>query len=431
MVGLPEHDLDPTANVTGVTGPFEQSIRLNSIGVFHATWRSWLRSRLSTEVKAEKSVTSRWQGADVTDFLAWSSVLSLDLNQLLVTRHTAVSFAVLLWFLRSIGSATMVATWKKLAWGKGKQASERSQKKKVSVGVPCMIRRSPSMIACLRRREPIARRSHKMTAKDAAVVRTTRSWLRSKLSMQKRRPKSRLHLDGKPPTDLPKIVLDLPLEGLTRLGQPWFSKVEEASEWQRKAVCEVAPTCWTGISSATISKASWLADRTWRRRSPGRDSRNDPALDDCKPPFPCLYCKYNAPNAPDNPQIQPGTNWKRAYSRTCFYGLRRILHHGVLLESTDEEKGHHFRQPGLCLTPCLDQCIWFARPHTLPSRPLFHRAIIEVEYVPARATESRPREYVFTIQAEEEDVFSKSNLRRACSGTFPNSDCTQAYTLER
>ena len=134
---------------------------------------------------------------------------------------------------------------------------------------------------------------------------------------------------------------------------------------------------------------AWLNDRGLEEALE-RDPQSDPVLTaDCPLPYPCMYYKYSAPDLPSNAQIQPGKHWKRAYHWTWFYALRSILHHGVLLESTDEEKGHTLSQRGLCLTPCLDKSIWHARPHAVFDDGLFHRAIIEVRYDPARAKQSR------------------------------------------
>ena len=133
-----------------------------------------------------------------------------------------------------------------------------------------------------------------------------------------------------------------------------------------------------------------MAELTRVRRSLRARPTKHPALTaHCKLPYPCLYYKYSAPDLPSDAQIQPGKHWKRAYHWTWFYALRSILHHGVLLESMDEAKGHTFSQRGLCLTPCLDKGIWHARPHAVFDDGLFHRAIIEVRYDPARAKQSR------------------------------------------
>ena len=135
---------------------------------------------------------------------------------------------------------------------------------------------------------------------------------------------------------------------------------------------------------------NWLGDRGLEDILQ-RDSRNDPPESDFDPPYPLLYYKYIAPASSDNAQIQPGANWKRAYHGTWFYGLRSILHYGVLLESVDEEKGHRFHQPGLYLAPNLNTAIWFARPHVVFDDGMFHRAIVEVLYDTSREIEDRSK----------------------------------------
>ena len=111
-----------------------------------------------------------------------------------------------------------------------------------------------------------------------------------------------------------------------------------------------------------------------------RDPTQDPPASLGKPQRPFMYFKYRPRRSPDNARVQPGPSWERAYHGTWFYGLRGILHHGVLLESVDEDAGHEFWRPGLYLTQNLCTANWYARAQRVFNDAMFHRAIVEVAW---------------------------------------------------
>ncbi|CAE7783871.1 unnamed protein product, partial [Symbiodinium pilosum] len=122
-----------------------------------------------------------------------------------------------------------------------------------------------------------------------------------------------------------------------------------------------------------------------------RDQGRDPPSSDGKPPRAFLYYRYTPPCFPENAQMRPDGHWATAYHGTWFYGLRSILHHGVLLESTDESAGHEFWLSGLYVTQNLYTANWYARAQNVFNDGVFHRAIMEVKYDPAKRKKYRER----------------------------------------
>eukprot|EP00434_Breviolum_minutum_P009686 symbB.v1.2.008527.t1/scaffold532.1/size190944/1 len=85
------------------------------------------------------------------------------------------------------------------------------------------------------------------------------------------------------------------------------------------------------------------------------------------------------------------SGWMPAYHGTWFYGLWSILHHGIILESSNEGKGLEFWEPGVYVTRRFDTAQQYARPHQLFEDGNFYRCVLKVLYNPDLVRKQRTR----------------------------------------
>jgi len=76
--------------------------------------------------------------------------------------------------------------------------------------------------------------------------------------------------------------------------------------------------------------------------------------------------------------VQAEASWQPALHGTWWYALWQILTSGILLESTDEAKGHEYQIPGVYVT--IDQKLAesYARPQVLFNDGVYYKVMLDV-----------------------------------------------------
>jgi len=100
--------------------------------------------------------------------------------------------------------------------------------------------------------------------------------------------------------------------------------------------------------------------------------------------------------------VVPGRDWVTVYHGTWWYALALLLGSGVVLESSEEERGHEFWTRGVFCSPVLDTARRHARPQILFNDGLFHRVVLEVRVDRGQCLRQRRRggeQWVFPAQA--------------------------------
>lgn len=110
-----------------------------------------------------------------------------------------------------------------------------------------------------------------------------------------------------------------------------------------------------------------------------------------------LRFKYTSAQA-----LQAEADWQPALHGTWWYALWQILTTGMLLESTDESKGHEFQIPGVYVTTDRPLAVSYARPQVLFSDDVYYKVMLELRVDMSRKRQrkkTRLEQWVFPPEA--------------------------------
>ena len=138
------------------------------------------------------------------------------------------------------------------------------------------------------------------------------------------------------------------------------------------------------------------------------------------------------------------SGWMPAYHGTWFYGLWSILHHGIILESSNEGKGlglgyisrrhtlthpsirlggHEFWEPGVYVTRRFDTAQQYARPHQLFEDGNFYRCVLKAVFCNDKKITEHYIEFSTMPQCRAHDFIRDILLLQSCIRLKSRSCC--------